>query len=148
VDDVAIRGVGRLEMLDSDLALVEQLVDVVRTEILQPLEPGLLLRYPEPLAVLGLFVGAPLNADAVEPHRHPEKAVFRQIGQVAPRQLPALFQLLECEILLLDGRHRARSPADFVRDMFYSVDADESIRFYPHDPQLGRDRCRPRSPTG
>ena len=39
-------------MLDLDLAFVEQLVDVVWTEILQSLKPGLLLRDAEPLAVV------------------------------------------------------------------------------------------------
>ena len=65
LDNVAVRSVGRLEMLDQNLALVKQFVDVLRTEILQALEPSLFLRKPEPLAVVGLLVRATFYTDAV-----------------------------------------------------------------------------------
>ncbi len=76
---------------------MEQPVDVVWTEILQPLKPDLLLRYAEPLAIVGLLVGARFQSDAIEADRDLQQAVFRQISEIAPGDPPALLDLLQAK---------------------------------------------------
>ena len=84
---------------------VEEPVDVMWTKVLKPLKPGLVVRNGEPLAIVRLFVGTQLNADAIEADGHLEQAVFCQVDKITPGNPPALFDFIQRVIILVDPSH-------------------------------------------
>src|SRR5690606_35738042 len=96
---------GSIESLNAERALVEQAINVLRAKVLQPLEQALILGNAAPVAFVDLLVAALLEAHAVEAHRNLQKPVFGKVDEIAVRHVPALLQLLQGEIVLLDHRH-------------------------------------------
>jgi hypothetical protein len=97
--------VNRRELIDRYLAVTEQPEGIVLQQILQAAEPALVGRDPRPVAVGHLLKHAPLEMHMEQPHRELEQPVLGEVDEVSVRQLPALLDLLECEVGLVDEAH-------------------------------------------
>ena len=82
---------------------------VAGRQILQAAEPRLIERDPVGMAVARVgLVDSLFEADGVYAHRHPQVPVLGQVGEIVHLHLPALSDLLEREIQLIDAHHPIR----------------------------------------
>ncbi|MCO8146839.1 hypothetical protein NHN26_16655 [Rhodovulum tesquicola] len=94
--------------------MTEQLEDVMRVEIQEPVERAALEGHGESLPLGRLLVIAELHGEVEHPDRQPQLVVLGEVDEVRLGHGPALEDLRQGEIRLLDLHPDPRFPCAIV----------------------------------